>query len=196
MSASPTALVTSSCCGASSGIERAFKRQVRRPKIIFGSTDKLYPIQYVAAWSILYYRFETDGFKISAAKRAVDQRSYIPHLFTVDGTKTRNDTSDIQLRDAAVGAQSPPRPRHRGRDNRRAPRRGAHAHGLETGARRSPFSRRPGCQPGDGLVTSSFAAPRSGAIVAGRRIMSLARAALFPGDLRRGRPKKGRRAHA
>lgn len=73
---------------------------------------------------------------------------------------------------------------------------GAPTHGLETGARRSPFSRRPGCQPGDGLVTSSFAAPRSGAIVAGRRIMSLARAALFPGDLRRGRPKKGRRAHA
>ena len=79
MSASPIALVMSSCCGASSGIGRAFEDQARHPRIIFGSTDKLGFSQYAAAWAVLYYRFRTDGFKISAAKTALEQIADVVH---------------------------------------------------------------------------------------------------------------------
>lgn len=70
---SPKALVMSSCCGASSGIHKAFKRRKKRPGIIFGSSDKRFYDQYTVAWAILYRHFKTDGIDKDAAQQALKE---------------------------------------------------------------------------------------------------------------------------
>ncbi|TIU14432.1 MAG: hypothetical protein E5W40_06615, partial [Mesorhizobium sp.] len=47
----PKILVMSTCCGASSGLGRAFSRSTNRPKLIIGSSDARYFDDYVAAWA-------------------------------------------------------------------------------------------------------------------------------------------------
>jgi hypothetical protein len=75
----PPVLVMSSCCGAASQIGRAFEKQARRPKIIFGSTEPLNFSQYAVAWSILYHRFKTDGLVKSAARTALQHITATVH---------------------------------------------------------------------------------------------------------------------
>lgn len=66
------ALVMSSCCGAASGISRAFEQCRHRPPFIFGSTEKLGYSEYCAAWALLYHRFKKDRFSRSRTARALD----------------------------------------------------------------------------------------------------------------------------
>lgn len=69
----PKALVMSSCCGATSGIRRAFKKKVKRPEIIFGSSDERSYGEYTVAWAILYRRFKKDGINKDSAKQALKE---------------------------------------------------------------------------------------------------------------------------
>jgi hypothetical protein len=68
---SPSALVMSACCGASSGISTAFRDVTHRPKIIFGSTTPLGYSEYCVAWAILYHRLQVDGVRRNAARIAM-----------------------------------------------------------------------------------------------------------------------------
>jgi hypothetical protein len=69
----------SACCGASSGIGKAFASRTFRPKIIFGSTDSLSYSQYALAWTILYRRFMISGVNRNAARRALRDICAIVH---------------------------------------------------------------------------------------------------------------------
>lgn len=69
----PHALVMSSCCGATSGIRKAFQTKPRRPGIIFGSSDERSYGEYTVAWAILYHRFKIDGVNKDAAQQALKE---------------------------------------------------------------------------------------------------------------------------
>ena len=69
----PHALVMSSCCGATSGIRKAFQTKPRRPEIIFGSSDERSYGEYTVAWAILYHRFKIDGVNKDAAQQALKE---------------------------------------------------------------------------------------------------------------------------
>lgn len=69
----PKALVMSSCCGATSGIRKAFQKKPRRPGIIFGSSDERSYGEYTVAWAILYHRFKKDGVNKDAAQQALKE---------------------------------------------------------------------------------------------------------------------------
>lgn len=69
--AHPRALVMSACCGASSGIGRAFANVPLQPNIIFGSTDERYYHDYAVAWAILYRVFLLNGVHRDAAQQAL-----------------------------------------------------------------------------------------------------------------------------
>ncbi len=58
----------SACCGASSGIGRAFAKVQLRPDIIFGSTDARSYHDYAVAWAILYRIFLLRGVHRDAAQ--------------------------------------------------------------------------------------------------------------------------------
>lgn len=67
----PRALIMSACCGAASGIGRAFAKIRLRPNIIFGSTDERYYHEYAVAWAILYRVFLISGVHRDAAQQAL-----------------------------------------------------------------------------------------------------------------------------
>lgn len=69
----------SACCGASSGIGKAFQEIDERPTIIFGSTEALDFSEYAVAWSILYHRFKTDGIRKPTAQLALQQITAVVH---------------------------------------------------------------------------------------------------------------------
>ncbi len=69
----PKALVMSACCGATSGIQKAFQKKSRRPEIIFGSSDERSYGEYAVAWAILYQHFKTDGVDKNAAQQALKE---------------------------------------------------------------------------------------------------------------------------
>ena len=69
----PYALVMSSCCGATSGIRKAFETKSQRPGIIFGSSDERSYAEYTVAWAILYHRFKMDGVTKDAAQHALKE---------------------------------------------------------------------------------------------------------------------------
>jgi hypothetical protein len=69
----PKALVMSSCCGATSGIRKAFQDKARRPAIIFGSSDERSYGEYTLAWAILYHRFKKDGINKDSAQQALKE---------------------------------------------------------------------------------------------------------------------------
>jgi hypothetical protein len=75
----PDALVMATCNGASSGLARAFSRVDKRPNIIIGSTDERYPVDYVAAWALLYRRFKRSGINRDAAQRALEDICAVVH---------------------------------------------------------------------------------------------------------------------
>jgi hypothetical protein len=66
----PSALVMSSCCGATAGIGEAFARADKRPDIIFGSTDSRHFDEYAVAWALLYKEF-SEGVTQDAAQIAL-----------------------------------------------------------------------------------------------------------------------------
>lgn len=70
---SPEALVMSSCCGATSGIRRAFSAKSQKPGIIFGSSDERSHGEYTVAWAILYRRFKKDGIDKDSAQQALKE---------------------------------------------------------------------------------------------------------------------------
>jgi hypothetical protein len=67
----PKALVMSACCGATSGIRKAFENKPKKPNIIFGSSDERSYGEYAVAWAILYHRFKRDGIDRGSAQRAL-----------------------------------------------------------------------------------------------------------------------------
>lgn len=69
----PPILVMSACCGASSGIGKAFAKREKYPKIILGSQEALTFSQYATAWSILYHRFKSDKLDKDTAQLALQQ---------------------------------------------------------------------------------------------------------------------------
>jgi hypothetical protein len=69
----PDALVMSSCCGATSGIRKAFTSTPKRPEIIFGSSDERSYGEYTVAWAILYRRFKVDGIDKDSAQQALKE---------------------------------------------------------------------------------------------------------------------------
>lgn len=69
----PKALVMSSCCGATSGIRKAFASMPKRPGIIFGSSDERSYGEYTVAWAILYRRFKRDGIDKNSAQEALKE---------------------------------------------------------------------------------------------------------------------------
>jgi hypothetical protein len=75
----PTALVMSACCGAASGLGQSFARVPIRPEIIIGSTDKRYPADYVAAWTLLYRRFKRSGINRDSAQRVLRDICAVVH---------------------------------------------------------------------------------------------------------------------
>jgi hypothetical protein len=75
----PDALVMSACCGASSGIAKAFARKASRPKIIFGTTEERGYSQFAVAWAILYRRFKLSGVRREAARRALRDICAVAH---------------------------------------------------------------------------------------------------------------------
>ena len=75
----PDALVMSACNGASSGLARAFAGVSKRPNIIIGSTDELYPSDYVAAWALLYRLFKRKGIDRDSAQRALGDICAVVH---------------------------------------------------------------------------------------------------------------------
>jgi hypothetical protein len=75
----PKALVMSSCCGATSGIEDAFEKIKSRPNIIFGSTSSRYYHDYVVAWAILYRRFKRKGVTRVVAQEALKDICAVVH---------------------------------------------------------------------------------------------------------------------
>ncbi len=70
---SPEALVMSSCCGATSGIRKAFSAKPHKPGIIFGSSDERSYGEYTVAWAILYRRFRKDGIDKDSAKQILKE---------------------------------------------------------------------------------------------------------------------------
>jgi hypothetical protein len=68
----PVALIMSACCGAASGLGDAFTRVSKRPSIIIGSTDKRYPADYVAAWSLIYRKFKRSGIDKETAQLVLE----------------------------------------------------------------------------------------------------------------------------
>ncbi|MFT8518981.1 hypothetical protein [Acetobacter syzygii] len=73
MDSAPPVLVMSACCGASSGIAKAFAKQKKHPQIILGSQKALSFSEYAAAWSILYHRFQSDNLDRNTAQLALKQ---------------------------------------------------------------------------------------------------------------------------
>ena len=69
----PEALVMSSCCGATSGIQKAFQKKPKRPGIIFGSSDERSYGEYAVAWAILYRRFKKDSVDKEVAQQALKE---------------------------------------------------------------------------------------------------------------------------
>ncbi|MCF6125689.1 hypothetical protein EN962_03675 [Mesorhizobium sp. M7A.F.Ca.CA.001.09.2.1] len=69
----PKILVMSTCCGASSGLGRAFSRSINRPKLIIGSSDARYFDDYVAAWALLYRRLNCKDIDIEAMQQVLDE---------------------------------------------------------------------------------------------------------------------------
>ena len=69
----------SACNGASSGLARAFAKVKKRPTIIIGSTDKLYPADYVAAWALLYRLFNREGIDRDTAQKALGDICAVVH---------------------------------------------------------------------------------------------------------------------
>jgi hypothetical protein len=69
----PKALVMSACCGATSGIRKAFESTPQKPEIIFGSSDKRSYGEYTVAWAILYHRFKKAGIDKDSAQRALKE---------------------------------------------------------------------------------------------------------------------------
>ena len=67
----PPALVMSSCCGAATGIGKAFAPHRKKPEIIFGSVDERSYGEYATAWTILYHRFALDGVNKRSAQKAL-----------------------------------------------------------------------------------------------------------------------------
>ena len=67
----PKAIVMSACCGASDDLANAFAEAPLRPEIIIGSSDERYPTDYVAAWGLLYRRFDRSGITKQAAQRVL-----------------------------------------------------------------------------------------------------------------------------
>jgi len=67
------ALVMSTCCGAASGIYKAFSVCKKRPDFIFGSTKELGYSKYAVAWAILYHRMARDGVCRDTARLALEQ---------------------------------------------------------------------------------------------------------------------------
>ncbi len=76
---SPKALVMSACCGAASGIGKAFEKVEKRPKIIIGSTDERYIYDYVAAWALLYRSFKKSGITRDAAQKVLQEICAVVH---------------------------------------------------------------------------------------------------------------------
>jgi hypothetical protein len=75
----PTALVMSACCGAATGLGKAFGGVSNRPKIIIGSTDPRPPADYVAAWGLLYRRFKRSGIHRDVAQAALRDICAVVH---------------------------------------------------------------------------------------------------------------------
>jgi hypothetical protein len=73
----PRALVMSACCGASSGVSKAFAELPLRPNIIFGSVDARYYHDYAVAWAILYRIFRNESVTQDAARKA------LAHIYAV-----------------------------------------------------------------------------------------------------------------
>jgi hypothetical protein len=65
------AIRMSACCGATSGIRKAFENKPKKPEIIFGSSDERSYGEYAVAWAILYHRFKKDGIDKDSAQRAL-----------------------------------------------------------------------------------------------------------------------------
>jgi len=77
--APPDARVISACNGASLGLARAFAKGKKRPNIIIGSTEELYPADYVAAWALLYRLFKREGIDRDSAQRALGDICAVVH---------------------------------------------------------------------------------------------------------------------
>jgi hypothetical protein len=75
----PQVLVMAACNGASPNLAKAFSNVPKRPKIIIESTDERYPADYVAAWALLYRRFERSGINRDAAQEVLEQICAVVH---------------------------------------------------------------------------------------------------------------------
>jgi len=69
----------SACCGAASGLGRAFAKAKKRPSIIIGSRDKRPPADYVAAWSLLYRAFRRSGIDQEVAQKVLEAICAVVH---------------------------------------------------------------------------------------------------------------------
>jgi hypothetical protein len=69
----PSALIMSTCCGASSKIGEAFGKAQHGPWIIFGSTVPLGYSEYCVAWAILYHQLNISGVKRGSAQTALQK---------------------------------------------------------------------------------------------------------------------------
>lgn len=100
--APPQVLAMAACEGASSKLAKEFAKASKRPTIIVGSTDKRYPADYVAAWTLLYRHFKRSGVNRGSAQKVLDQICAVvhPNFRYYRGTRSRTATSAIRVRGA------------------------------------------------------------------------------------------------